>query len=195
MINAQKSYERLIALGMPAEEARGVIPHDMPTRIHMVCDLRQLLAEAGKRTCTQAQFPWRMIFAGIANALRERGSIREGRGYQRKKSVDGISEVRVSDGWQFREIANRIRPVCYQTGGCGFMAQFDRSCSIRSRVDGFAALGVPSSRWSKDHEGERDSVSPLHYIDGVGRDEAGKPVWVSGINDAEWALNPGAARS
>jgi flavin-dependent thymidylate synthase len=186
MRNSARTYAGLIECGMPAEEARDTLPHAMPTRLLWNVDLRTLLAEAGKRTCTQAQFPWRMIFAGVANELRRYGSGAAG------TQAHGAFR---DDHWQFRLIADKIRPVCYQTGSCGFMAKFDRSCSIRSRVDGFAALGVPSSRWSKDHEGERASVSPLHYIDGVGRDEAGKPVWVSGINDAEWALNPGAARS
>lgn len=158
MINAQNAYERLIDLGMPAEEARGVIPHDMPTRIHAVNDLRTLLAEAGKRTCTQAQFPWRMIFAGMAKALRD----------YKGRDPNG-------DGWQFWEIADRLRPVCFQTGSCGFMAQFDRSCKIRSRVDVFAANGFPSSGWGDPAVRKAYGVEP--------------------INNAEWAADPGAARS
>lgn len=177
MINAQNAYERLIALGVPAEEARGVLPHDMPTRIHWVCDLRTLLAEAGKRTCTQAQFPWRLIFAGIASALREYGDQpREGRNDGRKRR----------DGWQFREIANRLRPVCFQTGQCGFMAKFDRSCSIRSRVDANAAIGRPSSEWGTEKIVER----------AVGDHREMLPVYtIEPIHDYEWAADPGAARS
>lgn len=187
MITLQNKYERLIELGMPAEEARGVLPHDMPTRIHWVCDLRTLLQEAGKRTCTQAQFPWRLIFGGIAQALRERASIREGRGYQRKRSVDGSSEVRVSDGWQFREIAARLRPVCFQTGSCGFMAQFDRSCTIRERVDRFAANGIEPSHWGTSGQWDVAGCEP-------GQDPGGvKPLLP--IMDYEWAANPAAARS
>lgn len=164
----QDRYERLIELGVPAEEARGILPHDMPTRIHWVCDLRTLLADAGKRTCTQAQFPWRMIFAGMANALRNYTS---GALYWPGGERPGIS-----DSWQYREIANRLRPVCYQTGSCGFMAQFDRNCTIRSRVDAFAAAGVPSSKWSNGSEDARGyGILPIH--------------------DYEWAANPAAARS
>jgi flavin-dependent thymidylate synthase len=170
ILNAERSYKRLIELGMPAEEARGVLPHDMPTRIHWICDLRTLLAEAGKRTCTQAQFPWRIMFAGIAKALREH----DGRMYD---SPDG----RGPDTWQFREIANRLRPVCFQTGSCGFMAKFDRSCSIRDRVDAFSAQGVAPSEWGKgwegwDHAGSRDLL-------------------IEPIADIEWAADPSAARS
>jgi flavin-dependent thymidylate synthase len=175
MVNAQTAYEGLIEMGMPAEEARGVLPHDMPTRIHWVCDLRTLLAEAGKRTCTQAQFPWRLIFAGIANALR---------GYRVRTGLEGLLPPdRFSDGWQFSEIANRLRPVCYQTGSCGFMAAFDRSCSIRSRVDANSGIGRASSEWSQEWHGP-DPTSPT-----------GAEGFIAAINDAEWALNPGAARS
>jgi flavin-dependent thymidylate synthase len=184
MINAQDAYERLIELGMPAEEARGVLPHDMPTRIHWVCDLRTLLADAGKRTCTQAQFPWRMIFAGMANELRGWGT--PDRDVYRPQAP---TERVTVDRWQFREIANRLRPVCYQTGQCGFMAKFDRNCSIRSRVDAFAAAGVPSSEWA---EGVTRNV--IGYTEA-----AGKPFiraeTIPPINDAEWAANPAAARS
>jgi flavin-dependent thymidylate synthase len=171
MRNAARTYAGLLDCGVPAEEARGVLPHDMPTRIHWVVDLRTLLAEAGKRTCTQAQFPWRMIFAGIANALRAYGS--------GDRFMTSENQAPDQNSWQYRLIADKLRPVCYQTGSCGFMAAFDRSCSVRSRVDAFAAAGVPSSEWSK-------GLDPLDNPNGLG---------IQPINDAEWALNPGAARS
>jgi flavin-dependent thymidylate synthase len=164
MATTQLRYERLINLGMPAEEARGVLPHDMPTRIHWVMDLRTLLAEAGKRTCTQAQFPWRLVFAGMATALRKRGDV-----------------AFPADGWQFREIARRLRPVCFQTGSCGFMAAFDRSCSIRSRVDQNTRAGRPSSVWQTEGL--------------VWEEDQNAEVIIEPIHDYEWAADPGAARS
>lgn len=172
MRNAQRTYQGLIDQGMPAEEARGILPHDMPTRIHWVLDLRTLLTEAGKRTCTQAQFPWRIIFAGIAKVLREHGTP-NGTLYR-----PGLDPKPVSgDAWQFALIADRLRPVCFQTGSCGFMAQFDRSCSIRPRVDAFAAAGIPPSEWGK---------IPLERADFT---------LLPPIYDVEWAADPGAARS
>jgi flavin-dependent thymidylate synthase len=159
MLNAQNAYERLIELGMPAEEARGVLPHDMPTRIHWVMDLRTLLAEAGKRTCTQSQFPWRLIFAGMASALRQHSNAPHW-------------GARFGDGWQFAAIADRLRPVCFQTGQCGFMAAFDRSCSIRKKVDVFSINRIPPSEWN-----DRLKHGPM------------------AINNAEWAADAGAARS
>jgi flavin-dependent thymidylate synthase len=179
----QVQYGRLIDYGMPAEEARGVIPHDMPTRIHWVLDLRTLLQEAGKRTCTQAQFPWRVVFAGMAQALREYTS-------DWNPEIGGRHES--PDAWQFRDIANRLRPVCFQTGSCGFMAKFDRSCNIRARVDAFAAHGVPSSKWGEDYvtgrTGYHADILPW------ARREDGAEV-IPAIHDWEWAANPGAARS
>jgi flavin-dependent thymidylate synthase len=175
MINAQNAYERLIDLGMPAEEARGALPHDMPTRIHWVMDLRTLLTEAGKRTCTQAQFPWRVIFSGMASALRS-------------YSTDYAHDYdRNRDGWQFSLIADRLRPVCFQTGSCGFMAAFDRSCKIRSRVDAFAENGIPSSGWG-------EPIIAIRHRDSA-EGKAGEAYEIPAIHDYEWAADPSAARS
>jgi flavin-dependent thymidylate synthase len=162
----ERQYDKLIELGIPAEEARGVLPHDMPTRIHWVCDLRTLLQEAGKRTCTQAQFPWRIMFGQMAQELRRYGS--------ETKAVRDAGQ-----SWQFRDIAKRLRPVCFQTGKCGFMAQFDRSCNIRERVDALGAAGVPPRDW-----GDLQAI-----YEQTGDAE------LTAISDYEWAANPAAARS
>jgi flavin-dependent thymidylate synthase len=189
MINAQNAYERLIEMGMPAEEARGVLPHDMPTRIHWVMDLRTLLAEAGKRTCTQAQFPWRLIFAGMASALREYRVLADSYG-------NLFQTPSASDGWQFEAIADRLRPVCFQTGSCGFMAKFDRSCSIRNRVDANEKLGRQSILWGQEYDVMPSEtivvgVSPRSVV----VDEQSRPLFIGAIHDYEWAADPSAARS
>lgn len=183
----EKQYDRLIELGVPAEEARGVLPHDMPTRIHWVMDLRTLLQEAGKRTCTQAQFPWRTIFAGMAQELRRWGVP----AFKRFRPLES-TQLNTGTNWQFREIAARLRPVCFQTGQCGFMAQFDRNCTIRPRVDAFAAAGVPSSEWGQ----EKDLGLPSWSNHSVpwARDSDGHSI-IPPIMDYEWAANPAAARS
>jgi hypothetical protein len=183
MINAQNAYAALIDLGVPAEEARGVLPHDMPTRIHWVCDLRTLLAEAGKRTCTQAQFPWRMIFAGMASALRKYEPPYAAAGPDGGGYCDGNHD---GESWQFKAIADALRPVCFQTGKCGFMAQFDRSCSIRERVDANARIGRDPSEWGTKKVVER----------AVGDHREMLPIYtIEPIHDYEWAADPGAARS
>jgi flavin-dependent thymidylate synthase len=178
MVELEDSYNTLIAAGMPAEEARGVLPLDMPTRLHWVMDLRTLLADAGKRTCTQAQFPWRIIFSQMAKALRE---------YRRP----GQTTLDATDMWQYALIADMLRPVCYQTGQCGFMAKFDRGCSIRGRVDANAKAGRPSSEWATPKEVTRcaaDSDCP----GGCGTEET--VTLIDPIKDHEWAADPGAAR-
>ncbi len=173
MINAQNAYNRLIELGMPAEEARDVMPHGMPTRIHWIVNLRALLMEAGKRTCTQAQFAWREIFGQVASELR--------RWADEKDAEHGADDVWHIDpnkqvGWQFRMMAQSIRPDCYQKGKCTFMADFDRNCTIRSRVNERAAAGSPSSEWHKESMApDGRLLLPIHPI--------------------EWAADPSAARS
>ena len=157
-----EGYEALVNDGVPAEEARDLLPHAMPTRIHWVLNLRTLLLEAGKRTCTQAQFPWRVIFGEIARELRA--------------TADELSDAGQEDHWQYRLVADTMRPACYQHGKCVFKAEFDRHCSIRDRVDAFAQAGVPSSEWDKEgYDGKADL-----------------PLWP--IQNREWAADPNAAR-
>lgn len=129
-------YGELVNDGMPAEDARGLLPHCTATRMHMTTDMRNLIAHAGNRLCTQAQFPWRSIFTQIVMGIRSH------------------SDGTVANDWQFAAIADSgmFRPACYQLGHCPFKASFDRACSIRDRVDAFADAGVPSSEWhDRDH--------------------------------------------
>lgn len=127
--HTQHSYQALVDAGMPAEDARGLIPHNMTTRVHYYTNLRGLLDHAGNRLCTQAQFEWRAVFFAIVNAIR-------------------TSDL--APWWQLQDLASMFQPVCYNTGKCEFKADFDRKCRIRDRVDAFHDNGVPSERW---HEG------------------------------------------
>jgi thymidylate synthase (FAD) len=169
---AEDNYAALVGAGMPAEEARGVLPHAITTRYYWTVSLRTLLQEAGKRTCTQAQFHWRQMFAGVAQALRERGTPAN------RLPYDSASGAKY-DGWQYELFADAIRPVCYQQGKCGFMAKFDRGCTIRERVDAFERAGIPSSEWDRDNE-VRVGVDDIYTI--------------GAINPREWAADPAAAR-
>lgn len=170
---AEDAYAALVGAGMPAEEARGVLPHDITTRLYWTVSLRTLLQEAGKRTCTQAQFPWRAIFGGVAAAFRSRAQ--EG---ENVRQADGsLAFEGFLDNWQYEEFARLIRPVCYQQGRCGFMAKFDRGCTIRERVDAFERAGVASSDWGMDHLVKGSGHEVLYAID-----------------PREWAADPGAAR-
>jgi flavin-dependent thymidylate synthase len=169
----EDAYAALVNNGMPAEEARGLLPHSLLTRAYWVCTLRELLHVAGLRTCTQAQFVWRQVMADIARVLRLHMS-------------PGIN-----DAWQFNHIADQLRPVCYQTGHCGFMAAFDRSCTIRARVGENEGIGRPSSEWHLTHDTDGpegyDPVEHLGHRDCEHR-------YVGAIDPREWAADPAAAR-
>jgi flavin-dependent thymidylate synthase len=186
---AQLSYENLVASGVPAEDARGLMPHAMTTRIHWVCSLRELLYVAGVRLCTQAQFEWRTAMASVVQELREHGKRRDA---QQMDSTGGAHDpITPWDGWQFEEIASLLRPICYQEGECGFKSKADRSCSIRERVDfreKHSTNRKDSSNWDRPMIAH---VVRFGYPDG-------KP-YVStetspGIDPAEWLADPNAAR-
>jgi flavin-dependent thymidylate synthase len=125
MRGAWTYYESLIANGMPAEEARGVLPHDTLTRLNYKTNLRNLLEHAGNRLCTQAQFEWRVVFIGIVQAIAAHSSTS-----QYELGPEG-------NNWQWEHIAGSsvFKPVCFSLGHCPFNADFDRGCTIRPRVE------------------------------------------------------------
>lgn len=180
---AEDSYAASVAAGMPAEEARGLLPHAITTRYYWTVSLRTMLQEAGKRTCTQAQFHWRQMFAGVAKALRDRGANYNAHSYDRPSLYPRLGTSMARDGWQYELFADAIRPVCYQQGKCGFMAKFDRGCTIRERVDAFEKAGVPSSEWDQPHLGK-------WLGDGSGKHTED----IAPIHPREWAADPAAAR-
>lgn len=164
----EDAYTRLINMGVPAEDARGLLPTNILTRVHYTTDLRALLDHAGNRLCTQAQFEWRLVFAQIVEAIRN--------GMTTYGTATG-SETR--NVYMADELAELFRPVCYATGKCEFKADFDRACSIRDRVTAFHDAGVTSEHWHSDHNFPRGRAmsAPLMPI---------KP--------GEWLLDHTAAR-
>ncbi len=169
--SAEDGYAALIDRGVPAEDARGLLPTAVRTRLHMSVDYRTLLHLAGLRLCTQAEFEWRSVMAGITQAVRE---------YRSPGGVPG----EMSDSWQFRALSEKLLPICYQTGRCGFMASFDRGCKIRDRVEANARINRPSGEWDTDR-------GP----DGAVCGEANCEGCIPAINKEEWLLDPTAARS
>jgi len=135
-------YKSLIANGIPAEEARGLLPHDTLTRLNYKTNLRNLVDHLGNRLCTQAQFEWRMVGAQIVKAIRE---------YQGSVPGDALSGTD-STAWQFEYIAdsNLFRPVCFAQGRCPFQADFDRGCTIRERADKGQFDQIDESEWLAD---------------------------------------------
>ncbi len=175
-----KTYDRVIGRQMPAEDARGLLPHNVVTRDHWRTDLRNLQTELAKRLCTQAQFDWRLVGTAIVQAIREYG---ENKTY---KVIDEKGDLkRRNSYWQFAEIADLFRPPCYLEGSCTFMAKMDRGCTIRDRVEAFSRHGVPSSRWEQDV-----IVQVATQEEGAKGDDFTIPA----IHPAEWLMDPTAAR-
>jgi flavin-dependent thymidylate synthase len=133
-----QAYLHLIGSGMPAEEARGLLPTDITTRIHYHTDLRNLVNQAGMRLCSQAQAEWKHVWDQFIRAIMTYGPPEE--------------------SWQQREIARLFKPVCYQTGHCGFNGPADRWCVIRDRVNAHSAAGDAPDTWT-----DIDPVEPLHH--------------------------------
>lgn len=168
--SVQDFYEYLVGNGYPAEDARGVLPHAVTTRTNYVTDLRNLSEHAGNRLCTQAQFEWRIVFMEIVKAIRE--------------YTTNHPEMEVyGNSWQFEALANSglFRPVCYQLGKCVFKADFDRSCTIRSRVDANEKIGRPSNEWHLEHHDHGKFAGEIDRC-------------IEGIDASEWLLDPAAAR-
>lgn len=187
------SYTQLINMGMPAEDARGLAPTNVLTRLNYDTNLRNLLDHAGNRLCTQAQFEWRLVFTQIAKAIQTQGPRLD------RRWVDSGFDEEVDRKIQreYDAIASLFRPVCYMTGKCEFGAEFDRKCTIRSRVEANHSIGRPSSEWHKEFEEEDADLvvagfHPQHtkVVEGT----HGRPVFIGPIHPAEWLLNPAAAR-
>lgn len=148
---AEEAYNVLVNMGVPAEDARGLMPHAVTTRLNYKTNLRNLLDHAGNRLCTQAQFEWRMVFASIVKAIGEH-----------QTDADRLSWVQQTDqhpndmpdvgNWQWKLIAESsvFKPVCYQLGHCPFTADFDRGCTIRDRVQAGEWDKIDDREWLID---------------------------------------------
>jgi len=170
------AYQSLVNAGVPAEDARGLLPHNVLTRLHYSTDLRALLDHAGNRLCTQAQFEWRLVFAQIAKVIRDLD-------HHDSVMADGMQAAYMS-----APLADLFKPVCYQTGKCEFKANFDRHCNIRERVDAFEANGVPPEKW-----GESVQVQgPTPWYERDGEEVAYN--MIPGIKPGEWLLDHTSAR-
>lgn len=168
-------YNDLVDDGMPAEDARGLTPHNIVTQLNYITNLRNYHDHAGNRLCTQAQFEWRIVWVRMLEAMRDYcTNVDHGPQGWEHSAAGGRHQC---DNWQWVAISELFRPVCYYTGSCQFQAEFDRKCSIRDRVQANAAIGRPSSEWHKEHD-DNDHPGPL----------------IQPIQPAEWLLDAGAAR-
>lgn len=158
-----EAYHKLVAMGMPAEEARGLLPTAVATRINMNITLNTLFSMAGERLCTQAQFHWRSVMTQMVEAIRK---------YPNRFLMSDSD-----NDWQFEYLANskHFKPVCYQLGRCPWKASFDRGCTIRKRVDRLQAEGISSDHWLNP---------PQPRVPGS------VDIRIEGIRDEEWRLDP-----
>lgn len=120
-------YNQLIGSGVPAEDARGLLPTNIGTQVHYKTNLRNLIEQAGSRLCSQAQFEWKEVWLQIIQQI--------------------ISYGPDVHRWQQYAIAGLFKPICFQTGKCEFMGSNDRHCDIRDRVQAHHAAGEPSRVW------------------------------------------------
>jgi flavin-dependent thymidylate synthase len=177
MFEMEQAYTKLVNSGVPAEDARGLLPHATTTRLHWRTNLNDLLHHAGNRLCTQAQFEWRILMISVMKAMREYGV----KSYKHNRTVGEGQQVYYQtsfEQWQWELIAQptpqTFAPICYHTGKCEFRAIFDRPCSIRDRVDAFAAHGIPSDMWGDENINWEEPMAAIRY--------------------EEWLMNPDAAR-
>jgi thymidylate synthase ThyX len=126
--HASIAYNQLINAGIPAEDARGLLPTNIATRLHYDTNLRNLAEHSGYRLCSQAQHEWKMVWAKIIRAITEYGP--------------------EEDRWQQRAICTLFKPICFQTGKCEFMGAADRYCVIRDRVEAHHAAGDAPETWT-----------------------------------------------
>src|SRR5262245_56605252 len=129
----QRGYEALINMGIPAEGARGLLPHAVTTRLHYKVNLRGLMDIAEKRLCTQAQFEWRAVMLEIIKAIQgydcdyliKHHDERHGEWYYDIERAE----------WQFKligePVAGTFAPICYKLGRCPYKGTLDRGCTIR----------------------------------------------------------------
>lgn len=184
------TYNDLVNDGMPAEEARGLMPTNITTRLNYITNLRNFYDTMAVRVSDQAQFEWREVAMAYALAMREFGKANE---YKVWLSFDAFRElgeddyleilrhepedggrvlIAKSSEWQYVALTNEIKPVEFKIGGPAFGANFDRPSRIGERVAAFAKCGVPSEFWTQG--------STEHNI--------------PAIHPEEWLLDPASAR-
>ena len=152
-------YNQLVEMGMPAEDARGLAPTNIMTKINYESTFRGLMDHAGLRLCTQAQYEWKQVWGGMIEAIRQYGHRVS---YRTNQPEDHMAVTEVGDhegnlsyerssAWQYEVIADFFRPICFKTGKCEFQSDFDRYCPIREQVKAFGKAGVPSVKWNHEH--------------------------------------------
>jgi hypothetical protein len=171
--------------GMAAEDARGLMPTNITTRLNYITNLRAFYDTMAVRVSDQAQFEWREVAMSYALAMREYGAKNVYRVWVTRQEFEGLRDqidaishkdgrvlVEKSSAWQYTALTNEIKPIEFKIGGPAFGANFDRPSRIGERVAAFHKCGVPSSEWT--------TGSVEHSI--------------PAIRPEEWLLDPSSAR-
>lgn len=98
------AYQEMQELGAETQDARGILPTNVLTKIGFSTNYRSLVQLCGDRLCYQAQSEWRRVVT---------------------KMKDEVRRVWGDD------FADYLLPVCYHSGSCKFLSVFDRPCPIQ----------------------------------------------------------------
>lgn len=194
-----EAYMTLVDHGVPAEDARGLMPTNITTRLNYITNLRNFYDTMAVRVSDQAQFEWRKVAMAYALAMREfgrrseyqirlkytgefntwesgswRGAINDYPGFEEIITSEPNDDVliAISSEWQYVALTQEIKPIEFRIGGPAFGANFDRPSRIGERVRAYAHMGVPSSRWTQ---------GAIEYN-------------IPAIHPEEWLLDPNSAR-
>jgi len=107
MKDVQKSYEKLLDIGVSPEDARGLLPINTLTKIGVRFNLMTLVKIAEVRLCYQSQGHWRTVVERMKDEIAEKVS---------------------------PEIASLLVRACDRTGKCEFKSIFDRECPIEKQL-------------------------------------------------------------
>jgi thymidylate synthase (FAD) len=66
MVDLDQLYQDAVAAGIPAEDARFILPQASETNVTMTMNLRELVWTVGLRTCERAQWEIRRLFEQVA---------------------------------------------------------------------------------------------------------------------------------
>lgn len=70
MAEINRLYVEALAAGIPAEDARFLLPNAVTTNLTMTMNLRELMHTVGLRTCERAQWEIQELFVRVAEAVR-----------------------------------------------------------------------------------------------------------------------------
>lgn len=128
MMAIEGAYAELIALGIPEEDARYILPNACCTNMVVTMDLRELSHACGLRRCSRAQWEIRELFDAMAEQV-----VRE---------MMGQMDIRAPrDEEDHRDVVALIdlfQPQCVQRHGC----PEEKGCGW------YANLGEGERRWS-----------------------------------------------